>query len=146
MAITEMEGPNLLPIRFEGREVTFLSRILPFTMLALITILGFLLLASNAYGWTASDEFYHAVFSIRASASLTIQVIIYGLGLIQVSVVCRLLNHGTRPRMKEGPSTLNMIHLWTNLSALRIDWSDRLWNLVQLSLQLLSPLPCGSVL
>src|ERR1700742_4027447 len=60
------------------------GKILPFITLAIPTVISSLLLASISYGWTESGRFYRAVTSSRASTQMTVQIISYLLGLIQV--------------------------------------------------------------
>jgi hypothetical protein len=109
-----------------GRLEGLWSKYSLFASLIITTVMSSLLLASSIARWTESGRFYHAIVSNRASTQLAVQLISYLLGLIQVTAICRIINYSTRLRMEQNPVSLDMIHLWSSLSAARMDWNLRL--------------------
>lgn len=94
-----------------------------FTCLIITTVISSLLVASARASWTDSGRLYRTIIGNRASVQLAVQLISYLLGLVQVTAICRIVNYTTRLRMKENPVSLDMIHLWNNLSTAQIDWT-----------------------
>ena len=114
--------------RLEGRW----SKFGPLLFLAIPTMASFSLLAITVRRWTESGKLYTFVTSNRASTQLAIQIISHLLGLIYVTAICRVVNYGTRLKMKQNPVSLNLVNMWSNLTNLRIDWSLRLHHVIPL--------------
>ena len=108
------------------------SKFGPLIFLAIPTVTSSFVLAMNLEHWTESGKLYTFVTSNRASTQLAVQIISHLLGLIYVTAICRIVNYSTRLRMKQGPVSLNLVNMWSNLTNLRIDWSLRLHHVIPL--------------
>lgn len=105
--------------------------------LTITTTFSFLLLSSSVQRWTFPIESYRFIIRNRASVQLVVQLLSNSLALINVTILCIIINRGTRIHWKSHSESLDMIRFWNGLSVRATDWTLPLHLLLPLLLFIL---------
>ena len=90
--------------------------------LLITTALSSALLAADVLRSTVSESLYHNITTHRASVGLIVQLLSGLLGLVHVTVVCRLINYATLLRLNKSAVNLDILRTWVDMSLPRIEW------------------------
>ncbi|ETS86574.1 hypothetical protein PFICI_00402 [Pestalotiopsis fici W106-1] len=97
-----------------------IAKWLPFLALVPTTILSIVLFAGNAHNWVAPDSTYSFISTNRTVSQVAVQVIAYTLGMLNTSVVCRLLQYITRKRLSTRSISLDSLRFWTGIQSQKL--------------------------
>ena len=117
----------------------FLEKSVPLTSLPAILIftLSLLILRTRAY----AGSFPGWVQSHRDVVAVTVQMVSSLLGILQVVIVCSLINFAARIRLFQVPTSLDNLTFWSALSVPRLDTSQPLGKVIVVAFAvLLGPL------
>ena len=96
-----------------------------FSALSLTTILSIVLLVAHVRGYKAYGAIRDFTKSHQATTQLVVQVIANILAVVQVSVLCELINIAVRMRLRSQAFTISNLHFWISISQRRMDWNVR---------------------
>jgi hypothetical protein len=91
------------------QRIGLLGKCRVFVPLIPTTVISSLLLAGNIRSWTVPRNLYDAIVATRGSTQLAVQLIASSLGLLQVAVLCILINYSTRLKLAKTSTTLDTL-------------------------------------
>ena len=99
--------------------------------LLITTALLSALLATDVLHSTISGSLYNNVITHQASVGLIVQLLSGLLGLVHVTVICRLINYATLLRLNKSAVNLDVLRIWVDMSLPRIEWTTGLLHLLR---------------
>lgn len=94
-----------------------------FQGLLVTTAISAVLIVGTARNWTIGGKHYEDITNNRATAQLAIQLVSGLLGLIHITVICRLINHASRIYLvKKSSVQMGTLQTWAAMSIPRLDY------------------------